>query len=70
LSLIVIAGAFVADETARAVGAVLLSQWLPFGVDIGAETLAILSGIVLVSGVVGIAAAYRVAIQRIEDYQI
>jgi len=29
LSLIVIAGAFVADETARAVGAVLLSQWLP-----------------------------------------
>ncbi|SFS54567.1 hypothetical protein [Halostagnicola kamekurae] len=70
LSLIVIAVAFVADETARAVGVVLLTRWLPFGLDIGVETLAILSRAVLVGGIVGIAAAYRVAIHRIETYEI
>jgi hypothetical protein len=70
LSLLVIAGAFVADGTARVVGAVLLSRWLPLGIDIGVETLAVFSGTVLVGGVVGIAAAYRVAIRRIEEYQI
>ena len=70
LSLVVVAGAFVADEAARAVGSILLSRWLPFGIDVGVETLELLSWIALVGGVVCIAAAYRTAIRRIGDYRV
>lgn len=69
LSVVVIAGAFVADETARAVGAILVSRWLPF-VEVGVETLAILGRIGLVGGLVCLAVAYRVGTRRIDAYQI
>ena len=68
--LVAVAGAFVADKAARAVGSILLSRWLPFGIDVGVETLELLSWIALVGGVVCIAAAYRTAIRRIGDYRV
>jgi len=70
LSLVILAVAFVADGTARTVGAVLLSRWLPFGIDIGAETVGGLAWLVAVGGAVSLPAAYRVAVRRIETYRV
>lgn len=70
LSLVVLAVASVADETARTIGAVLLSQWLPFGSDIDAEALGTLCWVVLVGSAVLLPVAYRISIRRIETYRV
>ncbi len=70
LSLVVIAVAFVADATARTIGAVLLSQWLPFGIDVDSGTLATLGWAVVVGGALSIPVAYRTAVRRIETYRV
>ncbi|WP_220132770.1 hypothetical protein [Halorhabdus salina] len=70
LSLLVIAVAVVIDETARAIGAIVLSGWLPFGIEIGSQTLGAIASVVLLGGTIGIPIAYRVAISRIDAYHV
>jgi len=70
LSVTVFAVAVVADETARAVAAVVLSEWLPFGLDVGVDALRAIGRAVIVLSVLSIPAAYRLAVRRIETYRI
>ncbi|SNZ11926.1 hypothetical protein SAMN06269185_1431 [Natronoarchaeum philippinense] len=70
LSLIVVAVAFAADETARTVGAVLLPRWLPGVSEIGAGTLETLGWVVIVGGVAALPVAYRRAVRRLETYRL
>ena len=69
VSLTVISAAVLSSETAREVGAVLLSRWLPWGLDIGPEVLLVASAAVLVGSVVSIPLAYRTAARRVETYR-
>ncbi|MFT4920943.1 MAG: ABC-2 type transport system permease protein [Haloarculaceae archaeon] len=66
VSLTVVSASVVSNETAREVGSLLLSRWLPWGLDIGAEMLVVASAVVLVGSVVSIPLAYRTAIRRVE----
>lgn len=70
LSLVVAAAAFASDETARAVGSLLLSRWLPWGIDVGADAVLALSWVVLLAGAAAIPLAYRTAVRRIETFQV
>lgn len=67
--LTVVSASVVSTETAREGGAVLLSRWLPFGLEVGAETLVGASAIVLTGSVVSILLAYRTAVRRVETYR-
>ncbi|WP_115862958.1 hypothetical protein [Halorussus litoreus] len=70
LSLIVVAVAFASDETARVAGSVLLSQWLPFGIDPSIDAVTALGWVVLVGAGLAIPLAYRTAARRIEAYRV
>lgn len=70
LSTVVLAVAVAADETARVLGSALLSQWLPFGLDVGVGTVALLGSLVVGSAVLALPFAYRLAVRRLETYRL
>ncbi|GAA0675466.1 hypothetical protein GCM10009020_23900 [Natronoarchaeum mannanilyticum] len=70
LSVTVLAVAVVADETARAVAALVLSQRLPFGLDVGVDALRTIGWVAIGLSVLSIPAAYRLAVRRIETYRV
>ena len=70
LSLTVILIAFVSDETARVVGSALLTQLLPWGIEVSITTVTISSWIGLAGCAIVIPLAYRIAIRRIDTYAV
>lgn len=70
LTVAVLAAVLAGDATAREVGAVLLSRWLPWGVEVSAATVGVLGWTGVVAGVLVIPVAYRVAARRIETYEL
>ncbi|WEL22795.1 hypothetical protein [Halorhabdus sp. BNX81] len=70
LSTVVLAVAFVADGTARVLGSALVSQWLPFGLDIGAGMLETVAWLALASAALALPLAYRLAVHRLETYRL
>ncbi|WP_229770470.1 hypothetical protein [Halorhabdus sp. CBA1104] len=70
LSTIVLAIVVAVEETARVLGAVLLSRWLPFGLDVSPGTVTTGGWLVLASAVLAVPLAYRLAVHRLETYQL
>lgn len=70
LTLAVVAGAVVVDDSVRELSAVVLSAWLPFGLTVSVDTLATGSWIVLGCVAVAVPIAYRVAVKRVNDYRL
>ncbi|HMB51551.1 MAG TPA: hypothetical protein VKM69_12900 [Natronoarchaeum rubrum] len=70
LSVTVFAVAVVANETARTVAALVLSERLPFGLDVGVDALRALGWVVIVGSALAIPGAYRLAVRRIETYRV
>ena len=70
LSLAVTVIALVSDETVRVAGAVLLTQLLPWGIEVSPNTVTIVSWIGLVGCVLMVPIAYRIAIRRIDSYAL
>ncbi|EMA45320.1 hypothetical protein [Halococcus saccharolyticus] len=70
LTLAVVAGAVVVDDSVRELSAVVLSAWLPFGLTMGVDTLMTGSWIVLGCVAVAVPIAYRVAVRRVNDYRL
>jgi ABC-2 type transport system permease protein len=69
VSLTVVSASVVSNGTAREVGSLLLSRWLPWGLDVGAETLALAGAVVLAGSVLSVPLAYRTAVRRVEAYR-
>jgi hypothetical protein len=67
---LVVAAAAVADPSVRELLAALLSAWLPFGVAVGADALAVAGWILLAGGVALVPLAYRTAVHRVAAYRL
>lgn len=70
LSTVVLAVAVAADETARVLGSALLSQWLPFGFDVGVGTVVLLGWVIVGSAILSLPLAYRLAVRRLDTYRL
>jgi ABC-2 type transport system permease protein len=69
VSLTVVSATVLSNETAREVGSLLLSRWLPWGLGIGAGMLMLASAVVLAGSVLSVPLAYRTAVRRVEAYR-
>lgn len=69
VSLTVVSATVLSNETARDVGSLLLSRWLPWGLGIGAGMLMLASAVVLAGSVLSVPLAYRTAVRRVEAYR-
>jgi hypothetical protein len=69
VTLTVGAASVVSTETAREVGSLLLSRWLPGGFGVGAEMLVVAGAVVLAGSVVSGPLAYRTAVRRVATYR-
>ncbi|WP_436346646.1 hypothetical protein [Natronorubrum sp. FCH18a] len=70
LSLAVVAAAFVADEQALEIGALVLSAWLSWGTTVSTDTLVTVSWALVGAAVVAVPIAYRLAVSRLGTYRL
>ncbi|WP_254840127.1 hypothetical protein [Natronomonas marina] len=69
MSLTVVSATVLSNETARDMGSLLLSRWLPWELGIGAGMLMLASAVVLAGSVLSVPLAYRTAVRRVEAYR-
>jgi ABC-2 type transport system permease protein len=70
LTLAVFSGAVLLDDLVADLGALVVSRWLPFGLDVTTGELTTVAWVVVAAAALSVPVAYRIAIRRVDGYRL